>query len=422
MRKESLIRPGIAALGIILCLWGIRTAWTAGLSKLNSKYALVSRSLAAADKAVRLGDSDPEAHSSRALVLRNQRALAGAVAEFERAAMLRPRHYVLWYELALARDSVGDVDGALAASTESVRLAPYYGRTHWLLGNLLYRAGRMDEAFAELRLAASSDPQFLPNLVDLAWETYKGDARAVEDIVKPQSNSSRIALSQFFARKGKFREAIAQLRQAGGGSADERRRVLTTLLAAHRYREAYEVWSLTDRENNVESTVGINNITDPSFEGVIQPNEPGFGWQQPAPLENVRTSVDTNNPRQGNRSLSIEFSGNSNPGSPILSQIVLVEGDTHYDLHFAARTEKIVTGGLPQLSIAEARSAGDAQLLKAVTLQPEASTWSDYSLSFTTGKEAQAIIISLQRLGCGVSPCPAFGRVWLDDFTLLKQP
>jgi hypothetical protein len=354
-------------------------------------------------------------------VLEDKGNLAEALREFELAVALRPRDYVFWYELALVRDNAGDREGAIAACQQSVRLAPYYGKTHWLLGNLLFRAGQREEAFAELRIASASDAVTLPHMIDLAWGTSQGDVRALLDLVQPQNDAARLTLAQYLARKGKYREAIELFRAAGTASEDERKKILQSLLSAHRFKEAYEVWSLYREENKGESSNGTNTITDPGFEGTIKPNEPGFGWQQPGPLENVRISLDATNPRSGDRSLHIEFNGNSNPSGSVITQIVLVEPDTHYKLHFAARMEDLITGGPPQIAVEEAGSAGDSRLLAALALPLESGPWRDYAMSFSTAKDAQAIIIHLNRQGCSSSPCPAFGRVWLDAFALQKQ-
>jgi tetratricopeptide (TPR) repeat protein len=422
MRKNILMRLVGAIVGIILCVWGIWSAGAAGLSKLNSKYALVSRSLAPAERAVHLTDSDPEAHSSLALVLRNERDLKGAVREFERAATLRPRDYVLWYELALARDSAGDEEGALAACQQSISLAPYYGRPHWLLGNLLFRAGRREEAFAELRRAATSDSKFISSLIDLAWGAHRGDAVAVEQAVQPQTNVARIALAKYFVRKGKIDEALTLFRAAGEVSEDERRALLKELLTAGRFKEAYDIWAMSREESVVKHGNGYRGITEPGFEGAIRLNEAGFNWQQPAGLDNVQVSLDTANAHAGARSLRIELSGDSNPTVPIISQLVTVEPNARYTLNFAARTEQIVTGGLPQITVSEAAvSEANKAPLGAMPLPASTDSWRDFSVQFVTGKETEAIVIKIDRQSCGGNPCPAYGRIWLDDFSLQKQ-
>jgi hypothetical protein len=420
MPNNMLIRSVGALVGVLLCLLGIWRAGATGLSRLYSEYALATSSLPATEGAVLLTPSDPEAHYARGLVLQDKGDSVEAIREFERAVALRPRDYVYWYDLALARDKAGDGEGAASACEQSVSLAPYYARPHWLLGNLYFRADRREEAFAELRRAASSDSEFLPNLIDLAWGAANGDARIVLNLVQPQIDTIRLALAQYFAKKGNYGEAVAMFRAAGAVSEDERRKFLQALLAAHQFKEAYEIWSLNHKENIGENVTGINTVIDPGFEGAIRLNEPGFGWQQAGAVANVRISLDANNPRAGQRSLLIEFNGNSNPSSPVISQTALVEPGTRYNLHFSARTEKIVTGGLPQITASETDGAGEPKLLSSLALPAESGSWREYLISFMTGKAAQVIIINVNRQSCSSSPCPAFGSVWLDDFALQK--
>src|ERR1051325_1523914 len=421
MRSNNLIRLLGAGIGILLCVWGVWSAGAVGVSKLYLEYALAVGSLPHADEAALRSPSDPEAHYARALLLRDKGNLAEAISEFEQAVRLRPRDYVFWYELALARDSAEDAPGAIAACEESVRLAPYYGRTHWLLGNLLYRAGRLDEAFTELRRAASSDAEFLPSLIDLACGTYGADARAVQDTVQPQAKASRSALAKFCAQKGKFEEAIALFSAAEGDAAKTfRSQLLTKLLDAGHFKEAYEIWSAGRQASATESKGGINQITDPGFEGTIKLNEPGFGWHQQGNPDNVRISLDTSDPQGGTRSLLINYNGNANPSSPILSQIVLVEPDTRYNLRFYARTKDVVTGGPPQIGVTDATGPDEGRTLKTVALSEKTDPWREYSLEFTTRNRTQAIVINLTRQNCSINPCPIFGDLWIDNFSLQK--
>jgi hypothetical protein len=46
--------------------------------------------------------------------------------------------------------------------------------------------------------------------------------------------------------------------------------------------------------------------------------------------------------------------------------------------------------------------------------------WHDNTIDFTTTDATSAIRISLQRARCDKSPCPIFGRLWLDAFALQK--
>src|SRR6266446_5512787 len=125
-----------------------------------------SGDLVAVNRALQVAPNDPEARTVLGLLLSRYGEYSDAAMELERAAELRPRDYYLWLELGMTRDQLGDREGAERALRESVRLAPYYARPGWQFGNLLFRLGRANEAFAELRRAAKSDPTLLPATID----------------------------------------------------------------------------------------------------------------------------------------------------------------------------------------------------------------------------------------------------------------
>jgi hypothetical protein len=114
----------------------------------------------------------------------------------------------------------------------------------------------------------------------------------------------------------------------------------------------------------------------------------------------------------------VEFSGDSDPGTQIISQLDLVEPNYRYQLNFAARTENIVSGGLPRVAVLD---AGNREILGKTNAFPRTvSSWQDYSIDFNSKETTRAILISLQREQCRESSCPIFGRLWLDNFSLKK--
>ena len=45
--------------------------------------------------------------------------------------------------------------------------------------------------------------------------------------------------------------------------------------------------------------------------------------------------------------------------------------------------------------------------------------WRNYATEFTTGSATHAVRVIVRRQDCPVAgPCPAFGKLWLDDFVL----
>jgi hypothetical protein len=426
-RYLQYVIAGIALLACLLALWATVRA---GLSRLLSESVVrssqtpsesQSNGVATADQAVRLTPSDPVAHRARAVALMDAGLREDAVREYERAVALRPSHYTLWVELGRARDQLDDQQGALAAFTEATRLAPYYAQPRWQLGNVLFRMGRREEAFTELRRAATNDSTMLPAAIDLAWSAYSGDARAVEQVFAPQTAEWRLALARHFARHGKPAEALEQFRAAGQMPDYERRAFLLDLLAAREFAAAYEVWSSGVETRNIERRNGLGKITDGSFEGGLKFDDPGFGWQLARGVNALRFSLDTAEPKDGLRSIRIDFNGEYNPAIAIMTQLALVEPKARYRLRFASRAQEMVTGGMPVITVSDAsRSGGPGSLAESSPLPQGSSPWQEQTIEFTTLDQTSAVQISVVRQGCGSGPCPIFGSLWLDQFSLEK--
>lgn len=410
----------------VICLLGfLYAAWAAGrmgLARTLAVYAVKASLIApgsdaaleSVDRATTISPSDPEAHSARGTVLAEIGRPEESALSFERAVALRPNHHVLWLKLGSVRDIVGDEGGAEEAFLEAVRLAPQYAEPRWQLGNVLFRMGKFEEAFSQMRRAAATDPPLLPLMIDLAWGVYGGDARAVERAVGPRSKAARLVLARFFVKHGKTDEALALFRTAGGLSEEEQRSLLSEFLNARRFKEAFEVWS-SDHSPGGGPPVGV--ILNGGFEEPIEMKGQGFGWRKAEDPGAVRLSLDAHNYRTGGRSLMVDWGGKSEPSAPVFWQLVLVDPDARYRLRFAARAQELVTGGLPLIVVADASSKDEQVLARSQMFQAGTSDWREYSVEFTAPKGADAVLVRLQRQPCG-GDCPAFGRVWFDDFSL----
>jgi tetratricopeptide (TPR) repeat protein len=412
------LRVGLSIAVILVCLWGALKAWRVGASRLLTYHGRAARLLGQTERAVNETPDDPEAHSGRAYVLLNTGKVAAALPEYETAVALRPRDYFLWLELGRARDMNEDEQGSLMALEQAVRLAPEYAQPRWQLGNVLFRNARVEEAFLQLRKAAVSDPALLPRLIDLSWGASGEDAVSTEQIIQPERASWRIALAKFFVRHGRITEALAQFRLAGGISGEDRQSLLDDLLAAKRYREAYEVWAVNSGDDKQRD--GIAQIIDGGFENKVSRSSAGFGWQLTPDTDGLRVSLERVNPHSGTQSLRVDFNGDANPGQLIMSQLILVEPDTRYSLRFSVRMEEIVTGGLPILEVRDADSLEGRTFTASPPLQPNFDGWREYTIDLTTAKTTSALRLSLHRQNCSSGPCPIFGRLWLDDFLIQK--
>ena len=406
--KPKLRRLVFSSAAIVACLFGIWINGEIGLSKLLAKYAIFNRNLDAANTSVSLAPSDPEAHRVRAAVLYRSTQPQEAAQELEQAVRLRPRDDYLWLELAMIRDELRDAARAGVAFNESIRLAPFYAHPRWQRGNFLLRQHRLEEAFADLRQAAASNPAFVPNLIDLAWAMSGGDIPTAERLIQANDAHTRSLFGAYLAKKGKSREAAEQLALAGQVPEQMRTQLVRDLISAKAFDQAYNIWNSSGHETAM--------IHDGGFEGSLNFDESGFGWRMLRSTQGAKLASESGHSHAGARSLLIEFHGDSNPDSTLISQLVLVEPSRRYRINFSARTRDIVTGGLPIVVVSDAVSS--TRLGESVPLQPDLTEWRTFSFEIETGATTRAVVLSIQRRGCSSGPCPIFGSLWLDSFSM----
>jgi len=414
-KKQTTTRLPMLIVGLAACFWGAWTSAREGAAQLIAGQSMMTEQVSDADRAVLCGPRVPEAHYARANLLALNHH-ADAVREYERAVLSRSKDYALWFELARARDLAGDSNGAIAAFTETINLAPFYAKPHWQLGNVLYRAGRTAEALTELRLAATSDPKLTPPVLALMWPALNANVEAVDKALSPRSATMQLALARFLVKQGKIADAMRQFRDAGGITNAERRALLTELLARKSYAEAFEVWSTRLEEERIAGAF----IENGGFEEPISLDEPGFGWQFTHPKQAVQISLDPDQPRSGAYSMRIDWDGNSDPNAVAASQLVLVRSGMRYRLTFSARTNELTTIGLPTVAVIDLTSEPEAPLGKAVALPGGSTGWQNYSTEFATGDQTRAVRITIARAQCQTQPCPAFGNAWYDDFSVIE--
>ena len=376
------------------------------MSRMFVRYALATNSIEGADAAVRLTPSDPEAHRARATVFTRLQEADEAAKSLERATALRYRDDYLWIDLGNTREDLGNTDGSLAALDQAVRWAPYYAHTHWQRGNLLLRMGRATDAFADLRSAAVANPRYAPNVIDLAWGISRNDIKTTEALLDIKNDNERLAFIRYLARNGKGKEVIDQCRLLTNPLSTETKTELSRLLFNSKsFREAFALLHGADEPALVNA----------GFEDPLVLNDSGFDWII-APQQKNHLAIDVSEKLSGAKSLQINLDGTWTPGTPLLSQTFVVSSNTSYRLSFAVKTKDLVTGGPPLIAVNDATN--DQLLGKSENFPTATTPWTKLSLNFTTLPTSQAAVIRLQRNNCDSSPCPIFGTLWLDEFTI----
>ena len=404
------LRLSLVAVAIVGCLFVVQSTAKYGLAQLLITYSLTAGNLTAATTAVRLAPTDAEARFAGGALLSLSGKPDQALIELERAVASRPSDYGLWSELGLMRDQLGDSDGALQAFNEAIRRAPFYSKPKWNRGNVLLRAGQYDAAFADLNNAAESNPELLPNLMGLAWALSKGDVQLAEQLAQVNSDERRIAFARFLAWQGEAQHVLTQYAKISNVPEEIRRAIIDQLLARGAVAEAFQIW---------KGTVGkptATEIYDGGFEAPLSLTERSFGWRVANGLQATTVSLDSSKPHSGSKELRVEFNGNSDPNVSLLSQVLLVEPSRRYQINFASRSQDLVTGGPPIVIVLD-NSQGPKRLGQSTTLAKGDSDWQLHSFEFTTTPQTRSITLIVQR-DCSTSPCPIFGALWLDSFSL----
>jgi hypothetical protein len=409
----------MAAIGIVLCLLTIRAAGAFGVSRLLVRFALAKPNLAVAEKAIQISPADAQTHFAAAAVLSSLNRPAESAITLERAVALRPADYFLWLQLGLLRDQLGETAAAIAAFDEAVRLAPFYARPRWQRGNVLLRAGRYEVAFKDLSQAANSNPELIPGLINLAWTISKGDPKLTEEWAQIKTNERRVAFAKYLGEHSRPKEAVAQFTAVGSFPEDVRRQLVQQLIAKGAFDQAFAVWSFAQGFESVGEQ-SPTRIYDGGFEGPLAFDEIGFGWRMPRNLKGVTFSLSSSQPQSGSKNLKVDFGGDSNPGSELVSQLILVKPSQRYQINFASRAEDVVSGGLPLVVVSDAGGEGK-RLGQSTPLSGRyTKDWQVSSFEFSTGPATTAVFVRLQRENCPTSPCPIFGSVSLDSFSVTQ--
>jgi tetratricopeptide (TPR) repeat protein len=422
--RKSTIRVIAILVLIAVTIWSsFVVRWYVG-NTIAEYFVTDENSIEVAKRAESLAPRDPLTHWRLAGVLLKKLPpdqLTQVTSEYEEAVRLSPNDYRLWMALGLGLEQLGDTKRGEEALRQATVLAPSYVYPHWYLGNLLLRTGRYDEGFGELRRASEADPEFRPQLFNLAWQVYNPDFDALK-IAVGSTAEARAGLTLYLFGLYRFEDGLRLW-----NSLNEREKranlssgssIVSSLTGAQRFHDAMHVWNeLAPDESSRAST---DQIMDGGFEADIAHGpEAVFGWQVKQ-ANQMQIGIDPSHAHTGVRSLRLLFQVHSRLDSINISQLVPVSANTQYDFEYYVKTEKLQSGSTPVIQVVEA--ADSSVLASSESAGTGDNDWKRVPLSFKTGTKTQAVIVRTVREGCGETPvCPIFGMMWYDDFRFQRR-
>jgi tetratricopeptide (TPR) repeat protein len=421
LRKPPLRVLLVVPVALALLFSWYATRWYTGNFVAEFAPQMEEGDMDAALAAVRLAPEDPWTHWIVAS-LKKRSLLPGemedAVHQYEEAVRLSPNDYRFWVDLGRAREQLGDRAGGEKALRRAVELAPFYAYPHWYLGNLLLRAGRGEDGFAELRLAAEADVKLRPQLFNVAWTLYGQNIDEIKKVVG-DSAAARAEFAIYLLGRQRLDDALGlwssltlpeKREQSAAGDA-----LTKSLMEQKRYKTAL---ALLNDLNSGNNPITVGQFVNGSFENDIDTaGSSGFNWQiKSAPQAQI--AIDGSTGHSGARSLRILFRASSTLAFDNVAQSIVVEPSTQYHFECYARAADLKSGGMPYVEIVDGMD-GTTVLGASPQLAPGTYDWQPVTIDFKTPPKTEAIRVSIGRAACGGDAvCPIFGMVWYDDFNL----
>lgn len=346
--------------------------------------------------------------------------LADAVHEYQLAVTLSPYDYRYWIELGGGLEAAGDTVAGERALRRAVELAPAYAQPRWFLGNVLLREGKLDEAFAQLVIAATADTQMRPQVLNLAWQVFGGDVDTIAKVACP-SPDLRVQFALYLVSQDRFDDAI---RMWGSLSANDRAmqrgpgsELMQSLINAKQFHAALRV--MRDIEPDSADWPSAEQLWNGGFErrlplGSTMP----FHWNITSRSQ-AQIGIDAEEPHGGRGSLRLAFTVSNKLEDIPVSQTVVVEPNSQYRLECYVRTRALNSGSTPQIVILDATDK--STLVQSQPLPTGTNNWARITIDFKTKPKSDGVTIGMYRAPCEEKQiCPIFGYVWYDDFNLQR--
>lgn len=399
-------------------------AWFATRWQISEMVASIVRrqdpnAVQLADFALRLAPSNPSASKLRAQIGEDPASpdARTAIEIAEETVRLAPNDYRWRLDLAriLAQDQ--QLERAEVELKRAAELAPTYAAVSWHYGNFLLRQERVDEAFAQLKIAAEGNGFYRKQVFSLAWEYFGKDVSRLEELAG-SNTQSRTQLAYFFAARGRAEDALRNWKML----SDEEKAANESFLkvmAQGVFEQGHFPQALEfEKQLGLDEEVEAEVITNGSFERI--PNaetRSRFSWQTVRNIQKLEIASDQNVKRTGNRSVRVTFRGFDQPLLTILSQIVVVIPQKRYRLRSWVRTENLKSAGTPLIEVATA--CDNKGIARTQPFATGSNDWQEITLDFTAPADCGAISIRTVRQYCG-EDCPITGTFWYDDFELQK--
>ncbi len=374
---------------------------------------------------------------------------ASAVGQYRAAVQLNPHSARYWFDLASAFQVLGDTANQTAALESAIQADSMTPDVAWEAANLYLVQGENEKALREFRVVLANDSSLAPTAIQFCWRIEPDVDALLRDVVPPRNDAYTSFLSLLendtnrllhevasstadtdVAAQAQLQDKLAKIEQETAGTAKvwtalmqtnqsfERRHAdeyLRYLIQRKQVDQAVLVWQQTANRFGLSSyylpSPG-NLIVNGSFN--LDLLNAGFDWQYQK-QGGVQLTLDPGDSHGGRRSLMITFDGPGISDAGIY-QFVAVQPNTTYDFSAYYKALEQQGAGGPHFTIQDMYSKTvyyESDELK------DTGFWKSAEGEFTTSSDCKLVVLHLRRLPAG---SPIRGKLWIDDFHLIRKP
>ncbi|MBV9216903.1 MAG: hypothetical protein JO053_12080 [Acidobacteria bacterium] len=369
-----------------------------------------------------IAPSDPRVHTVLAEFLErnfDQQDLDRSLIEYQKAAGLAPNNYLMWLDLAEARDRHGDYDLADEAFARALELAPNYAGVQWAAGNALIRHKQLDRGFSLISRAADGDNTYAGPAVSLAFQLFDENTSAVEHALG-NTASINSALSTVLAVHQRYDEAVevwqripADIRR--GQFKEQNTRFIAQLTAAKKITLAAR--ASADVSDTEQSRPEPGKLINGGFEDAFRTKgATPFEWnisQGPQP----QVGLSDSQRRSGDHSLIMNFESFESVGFRQLEQTVPVEQSRSYvfDIFYKADMKTKLEFHWEVVDIAS------GAIISRTPSLVNAADWTELSARFMPPASGDGVLVRFVSQGCDGPICPCSGKILFDDASIRPE-
>jgi hypothetical protein len=325
-----------------------------------------------------------------------------------------PSDSQVWLAIANAYRDTGNMKDADYAMTKALYYDKEVPNVIWEAGRFFLSQNKQKEALQALRRYISLVPGEQGNVYALCYMMKLNPLSILNDLIPADYSFYRHYLAFLIANRllDESTEVWKRIK-AYNPDRSEYLKYCDFLIASGAMSDARAVWDdFVKRFYDPKKNQVAGLLWNGDFEVPIENG--GFDWKVGV-ADGVRVYRDKDIKWTGFASLSVNFSGNTNPAISVVQQIVPVDPGHKYTLSGHVRTEGITTQNGIVLEVS-------GYLCDPFTKKSEPVTgttlWKPIDLEFTVPLKCKAVIIAVKRERSDKFDNKISGDAWIDSLVM----